>query len=167
VSQPADQPADQPVQPAPTRVFRLPRSSYFVLLFLVLGSMPLALANDTQHSLKYEIHRSNLGSGQFNWRLLILLIPIIAAVFIARTATFVSPDGLRIRAVLGSRRLPWSTIRGLSISGRSVYAVVAGGAVRLPCVRMNNLAELSRASGGHVPAVRDPVRRFAPSRRRR
>jgi hypothetical protein len=149
------------------RVFRLPRSSYFVLLFLLLGSMPVALANDTNHSLKYEIHRSDLGSGGFNWRVLVLLIPIVAAIFIARTATFVSADGLRVRAVLGSRKLPWSAVRGLSISGRSVYAVLGSGAVRLPCVRVNDLAELSRASGGHVPAVRDPVRRFAPSRRRR
>jgi hypothetical protein len=156
------------VNPAASpRVFRLPRSAYLVVLFLLLGSAPLALANDTSVSLSYEIHRSNIGSGHFNWRLLILLIPILATVYIARTATFVTADGLRVRALLGSRRLRWSSLRGLSVDGRSVYAVISDGAVRLPCVRVNDLAELSRASGGHVPQVRDPVRRFAPSRRHR
>jgi hypothetical protein len=48
-----------------------------------------------------------------------------------------------------------------------VLLVLADGAVRLPCVRVADLGAVSRASGGHLPELRDPVPRFAPQRRRR
>ncbi len=139
------------------RIFRLPRSAYLAVLFLLFCSAPLALAENA----------STLSGAAVSPRLLILLIPILAIAFIARTATFVDGAGIRVRAIFGSRTLAWGDIRGLSVSGNSVYAVVADGGVRLPCVRMADLAELARHSEGHVPQLRDPVRRFAPSRRPR
>jgi hypothetical protein len=45
--------------------------------------------------------------------------------------------------------------------------VLGDGAVRLPCVRVADLAAVSRASGGHLPEIADPVPKFAPQRRRR
>jgi hypothetical protein len=48
-----------------------------------------------------------------------------------------------------------------------VYLVCRDGAVRLPCVRISDLAALSKASGGRLPAVAEPTAKFAPSRRPR
>jgi hypothetical protein len=129
-----------------SRVFRLPRSAYLVVLFLALCTTPLV-----QHPLASIAY----------------LIPVAAAVFIARTATIVDARGITVRALAGHRILPWADVRGLSVTGRSVYAVTDGGAVRLPCVRLADLAALSAASGGHLPQLPEATPKYAPSRRTR
>ena len=145
-------------EPAKTLVFRLPRSAYLAVLFLALCVSPLALADNFG---EYE------GDAGPTWRLAFFVIPLLAIGFIARTATVVSADSIRVRAVLGSRTMPWSTLEGFSVTGRAIYAVQSDGSVRLPCVRTDDLAAIARVSGGRLPEVRDPVRKFAPSRRRR
>jgi hypothetical protein len=161
------------IEPTPAtnptrRVFRLPRSAYLVVLFLLFGTLPLAFGDSQSHSADDVVtHVHKFAGVAVGWFAFLLVLPVIAAFYIARTATFVDGDGIRVRAVFGSRRLGWSEIRGLSVSGRSVYAVVLGGGVRLPCVRVNDLAEVARHSGGHLPQLRDPVPHFAPARRRR
>jgi Bacterial PH domain len=129
-----------------SRVFRLPRSAYLAVLFLALCTTPLV-----QHPLASIAY----------------LIPVAAAVFIARTATIVDARGITVRALAGHRILPWADVRGLSVTGRSVYAVTDGGAVRLPCVRLADLAALSAASGGHLPQLPEATPKYAPSRRTR
>jgi len=131
--------------------------AYAVVLLLFFGVIPLAFTEDGQFEAK-----ATLGP-----QMLLLVIPILAAAFIARSATVVDSDGITVHAVFGSRQMGWDEIRGLSVERRTVYAVLAHGAMRLPCVRVADLAALSRASGGHVPAVADPKPKFAPSRRRR
>jgi PH (Pleckstrin Homology) domain-containing protein len=147
------------VQQAPvqSRTFRLPKSAYLAVLFLVFCALPLAFAGDAGEGAK----------AVYGPRMLFLLIPIVAIVFIARTATIVAEDGIRVRAAFGSRRLRWDELRGLSIEGGSVYGVVADGAVRLPCVRIGDLASVSRLSGGRLPEVPEPTPKYAPSRRSR
>jgi hypothetical protein len=129
-----------------SRVFRLPRSAYLAVLFLVLCATPLV-----QHPLASFVY----------------VIPVAAAVFIARTATIVDDQGITVRALVGHRTLPWAELRGLSVTGRSVYAVTDAGAVRLPCVRLADLAALSAASGGRLPQLPEATPKYAPSRRRR
>jgi phosphatidylserine synthase len=147
------------------QVFRLPASAYLVVLFLLFGAMPLAF---TRAGFTFNERGGEQGAPLVvGWHTLILLVPVAIAVFIRRTATFVSADGIRVRAVLGARRLPWAEIRGLAVSGRSVYAVLADGSVRLPCVRQGDLGAVSRASDGRLPALADPVPKSAPQRRRR
>jgi hypothetical protein len=143
---------------APTsRVFRLPALAYLVVLFLLFGTVPVALTTTGEYN----------APAQISIRTVALVIPLLAAIFIARTATIVNSAGITVRAAFGSRRLPWEQIRGLSIDGNTVYAVLADGLVRLPCVRIAHLAELARASGGRLPQLRDPQPKFAPARRRR
>lgn len=146
-----------PPPPSGARTFRLPALAYLVVLFLVFCVAPLALAGNGD-----EGARAALGP-----RALLILIPILAAVFIARTRTVVDDAGVSVRALFGTRRVPWSEIRGLSLSERTVYLVCHDGAVRLPCVRIADLAAVSQASGGRLPEVAEATPKFAPSRRRR
>jgi hypothetical protein len=139
------------------RVFRLPALAYLVVLFLIFGCAPFAF---TRHGIEGE----NAVVGP---QTLVLLIPIVATVFIARWATIVDASGIGVRAAFGKRQLAWDEIRGLSVTGTVVYAVLSDGSVRLPCVRVGDLAEVSRASDGRLPEIADPTPKFAPSRRRR
>lgn len=143
----------QPEQPQ-SRVFRLPKSAYLAVLFLVFCSLPLAFAADGSYGARPV----------YGPRMLFLLIPVLAIVFIVRTATIVDADGIRVRAAFGSRRIAWTELRGVNVAERAVYAVVADGAVRLPCVRIAHLAELARLSAGRLPSLPEPVPKPAPSR---
>jgi hypothetical protein len=147
------------------RVFRLPLSAYLVVLFLFFGAIPLAF---TASGFSFDDRSGEQGAPVvIGWQTLLLLVPVVAAVFIRRTATFVDDAGIRVRALLGSRRLAWDELRGLSVQGRSVYAVTFDGAVRLPCVHVTELGTVSRASGGRLPELADPKPKYAPQRRRR
>jgi hypothetical protein len=128
-----------------SRVFRLPRSAYLAVLILAIGATALV-----QHPLAAFVY----------------VVPLLAAAFIARTATIVDERGITVRALIGRRSMPWEKVRGLSVTGRNVYAVIADAAVRLPCVRVSDLAALSAASGGRLPQVRESTPKYAPSGRR-
>ena len=129
-----------------SRVFRLPRSAYLAVLILALCVTPVV-----QHPIAA----------------LVYLVPIGAVVFIARTATIVDGNAITMRALFGRTSLPWGEVRGLSVTKRNVYAVTADAAVRLPCVRVSDLAALSAASGSHVPQLPEATPKYAPSRRSR
>jgi hypothetical protein len=144
---------------AATLVFRLPRSAYLAVLFLLFCALPLAFAREGGNE---------GGPAGITWRVVLLALPVVAAVFIARTATFATGSGLRVRAAFGSRRLGWDELRGLSLGERAVYAVCEdGGAVRLPCVRVSDLAAIARVSDGRLPDIPEAPRKYAPARRRR
>jgi len=146
-------------------VFRLPKSAYLTVLFLVFGSVPLAF---TAANFTFDTKHSAQGApAVIGWQIVLLVIPVVAAAFIGRTATFVDADGIRVRAVFGSKSLPWDEIRGLSVEGRNVYAVTGDGALRLPCVHVAELAAVSRASAGRLPEIADAPNKYAPQRRRR
>lgn len=156
------------------QTFRLPRSAYLVVVILLFCTAPLAMAGGQTHGVSSGAN----GPGQpptwefvtdtpFGPRLLLLLIPLAAAVFVLRCRTRVDSDGIRVRALLGERRLPWAQLRGLSVSERSVYAVCVDGSVRLPCVRVGNLHALAAASGGRLPELPAATPKYAPSGRGR
>ena len=138
-------------------MFRLSRTAYLVVLFLFVGVIPFALAGGS----------SDGGDATFGPRVLLFLVPVAAAFFIARTGTVVGPDGITVRALLGSRAMPWSDITGISVRGSTVYAVLTDGSVRLPCVQLANLAAVSKASGDHLPDLREPAPKQPPGRQRR
>jgi hypothetical protein len=140
------------------RIFRLPALAYTAVLFLLFCVLPLSFGDKALDA---------SWTTAVGLRTLALLVPVLAAVFIARTATIVDGEAVIVRAMFGRRRLPWADVRGLSLSGQSVYAVLEDGSVRLPCVTVNNLAEVSRASGGRLPDMPEPVRKAPPTRRRR
>lgn len=152
-------------EPAPSAVFRLPRTAYLIVLLLAFGVVPIAF---TASGFGYDDKGGVIGPpADVGWQTAVLIVPVLAAVFIARWATFVDDEGIRVRAAFGSRSLPWDGIRGLMVEDRSVFAVLGDGAVRLPCVHVNQLWQLTRASGGRLPAVASPYLRTPPTKGRR
>lgn len=138
-------------------VFRLPRTAYLVIVFLFFGAVPLAFTASGTYA----------PPAQVGIQTLVILIPAIATIFVARTATTVDAVGIAVRVAFGSRAMRWDEIRGLSVTGRNVYAVLADGSVRLPCIRVANLADVSRASDGRLPEIARPRLKQPPTRRRR
>jgi hypothetical protein len=84
---------------------------------------------------------------------LVYLVPLAAALYVARTATVVDDQGLHARAVLGSRTVGWDELRGLRLDrSGAVYAVdSAGSQLKLPCVRSTRLDALIAAGDGRIP----------------
>ncbi|MGC9666254.1 PH domain-containing protein [Planosporangium sp. 12N6] len=72
----------------------------------------------------------------------IALVPILVGVWGWRAGTDVTSAGLRIRALFGSRFIPWSHVTALVPAGRrGAYAVLTTGRqVRLPAVGADDLA---------------------------
>ncbi|HET8583249.1 MAG TPA: PH domain-containing protein [Jatrophihabitans sp.] len=140
------------------QVFRLPKTAYLMLLFLFVGAWPTALYGGQSGGFSSPAKVGPL--------IFLFLIPVVAAVFIRRTATKIDEQGITVHALFGTRKLPWEQVRGLSVEGATVYAVLADGAVRLPCVRHADLGAVARASGGRLPDIGDPAPKYAPARRR-
>ena len=84
---------------------------------------------------------------------LIYLVPLAAAVYVARTATVVDDEGVHARAIFGSRTVGWHELTGLRLDrSGAVYAVdSSGGQLKLPCVRSTRLDALIAAGNGRIP----------------
>jgi Bacterial PH domain len=87
----------------------------------------------------------------FLW--LVYLVPLGIVVWTLRTRTVVDAEGLRVRRVVGGRRVPWDGVAGLRLDDRSrVHAVLdGGGELTLPAVHVRDLPALAAASGGRLP----------------
>lgn len=74
------------------------------------------------------------------WFLPILLVPIAIAVWAWRAGTDVDEAGFTVRALLGSRRVPWAAVDGLVSQDGAVQAHLANGHfVKLDAVRPADL----------------------------
>ncbi|WP_308440142.1 PH domain-containing protein [Asanoa siamensis] len=79
----------------------------------------------------------------------LLLIPIAVFVWVLRSGTDADASGLRVRGLLGTKRIPWSQIRELATDdrGRAVVLLRDGYAVTLSSVRRDDVGRLVEASG--------------------
>jgi hypothetical protein len=86
------------------------------------------------------------------WLLLVLLLPAAWICYVLRSGVDVDDAGLVVRALFGSVRIPWSRISGVLIGkGHELsVAIVGGGAVRLPNLRVGDLSRLYEATGGRL-----------------
>jgi hypothetical protein len=86
-------------------------------------------------------------------QLLVYLIPLACALYIARTATIVDSRGITARALFGAQSVSWESLRGLRLTDQgAVYAVDSDGTqLRLPCVRSTRLTALIAAGDGRIP----------------
>lgn len=87
----------------------------------------------------------------------VLLVPLLAGIWAWRAGTDADRTGVRIRALLGQRRIPWSDVVELSTDERRrVIASLTGGrVVALPAVPATGLARLVAASGQQLSGTTD------------
>jgi len=98
----------------------------------VVGALPLATASP--------------------WLLFVLFLPAAWITYVLRSGVDVDEDGLVVRALFGSIRIPWSRITGVLIVRRQEVSVatVEGSTVRLPGLRVRDLRKLYEATGGRL-----------------
>ena len=113
-------------------VFRTPAVAVLAALLLALGATPFAV-----------------GAPYFY---LIYLVPLGLIVWVLRTRTTADRDGIAVRRLFTSRRLPWSALKGLRLTKRAgVHAVLTDDReVTLPAVRTRHLTALAVISGGRL-----------------
>ncbi|MGW0246947.1 PH domain-containing protein [Nocardia goodfellowii] len=116
------------------KVIRIPQTSYigvvvlFFCVFFFFAGWPIGL-----------------------WWL--LLIPLAAALWIARTQTRVSDAGLDLRTVFKQRHIDWDQLKGVSIPKRGYVRahLTDDSEVKLPAVGYDRLRELISAAEGRIP----------------
>ena len=97
------------------------------------------------------------------WAALLLVIPVLVAVWVLRRGVDVTDGGITARAVLGSRSVGWAELAGIRIGeGHDLWLVTtAATEVRLPVLRARDLPRLAAVSGGRLEVPAPPVRRPA------
>ena len=77
----------------------------------------------------------------------LLLVPVLIGLWAWRAGTDVTDAGLRVRAVFGSRFVPWQDVTALVAAGRGrAYAVLGNERrVRLPAVGVKDLERIREA----------------------
>lgn len=114
-------------------VFKIPNTALLAIAFLAICVTPIAL-------------------GEVPYLQWLYLFPIALAVFVLRTRTTASAQGLEVRTMFGGRELPWSALKGLAITDKAkVQAVLQDETkVALPAVRTRHLPVISLVSAGRV-----------------
>jgi hypothetical protein len=112
--------------------FRQPGAIFVAALIALVSSIPLA--------------------GARTYLLPLLLVPLVLVVWAWRAGTDVGRDGLRVRALLGSRMIRWTEVRELSADprGRAAVLLTDGNVVRLTGVTAKDLPVVVAASGRQI-----------------
>ncbi|MEU4782123.1 PH domain-containing protein [Micromonospora sp. NPDC023633] len=90
------------------------------------------------------------------WYLLpVLLVPLAVAVWAWRAGTDADARELRLRALVGQRRIGWERVVELAADkrGRAVALLDDGQRVMLPAVRRTDLPRLVSATGQTLPGA--------------
>jgi hypothetical protein len=88
----------------------------------------------------------------------VLIVPAAAIVWAWRAGTDVYADELRVKALVGSNRVPWSSIAELAPDERGHISALLdnGNAIRLTGVTRDNLARVLSAAG-RTPEANTPA----------
>ena len=108
--------------------------AHFAVGFLTLGMLAVILAGPP-------------------WVALLLVIPIMLSVLVARYRTVADSKTVTARSLLSSETVDWDDIDGLRF-GRSSWATAHlkdGSELRLPAVTFATLPLLTEVSAGRVP----------------
>ncbi|MGW9193271.1 PH domain-containing protein [Micromonospora chersina] len=87
------------------------------------------------------------------WLLWVLLIPLALGAWAWRAGTDADARELRLRALVGQRRVPWTRVAELTADarGRAVARLDDGETLMLPAVRAADLPRLVSATGQELP----------------
>ncbi|WP_430500412.1 PH domain-containing protein [Micromonospora trifolii] len=113
--------------------FRYNQAILVAAIIAFVGALPLANARD--------------------YLLPVLLVPLAVAVWAWRAGTDADARELRIRALVGQRRIDWDQVLELTTDqrGRAVARLDDGRQVTLPAVREADLPRLVAATGQPLP----------------
>ena len=92
------------------------------------------------------------------WTPVFLLIPLAVAIWVLRVGVDITDDGLTVRAALGQREVPWTSVAGIRVAPRGDLWVVttSGTEIRLPVMRARDLPQLAALSGGRIEVPGPP-----------
>lgn len=87
------------------------------------------------------------------WLLWVLLVPLAVAIWAWRAGTDADARELRLRALVGQRRVPWNRVAELAgdSRGRAMARLDDGEVVMLPAVRATELPRLIAVTGQELP----------------
>ena len=123
---------------SPARL-RMNRTALIPVGFLALCAVPLAFAAP--------------------WTPVLLVVPLVVAVWVLRVGVDIADDGLTVRSLVGERRVPWSELAGIRVARRGELWLVTthGTEVRVPVMRARDLPRLAELSGGRIDVPAPPV----------
>lgn len=106
-----------------------------------------------------------LTSGEFSVKSLLILVPLVPlviAIWAWRTGTDANEYGIKVKALLGRRIIPWTQVSALAPDGhgRTLAVLNDGNAVRLAAVKP---ADLPRLAATRVRAEAETAAKTSPS----
>ena len=92
------------------------------------------------------------------WALLLLVVPLLLALWVLRVGVTVGDDGIGVQSLLASRLVPWPDVAGLRVGERARLWLVTrrGTEIRLPVLRARDLPRLAALSGGRIDVPAPP-----------
>ena len=98
-------------------------------------------------------------AGQSWWLAPVVLVPLLVTLWAWRSGTDVGRDAVRVRALAGSRLIPWGEIQSLvpDAKGKVSALLADGNLLRLPGVYARDLPTIVAATGHTIeqPAADD------------
>jgi hypothetical protein len=93
------------------------------------------------------------------WTPVLLLIPLVAALWVLRVGVDIADDGLTVRSLVGERRVSWDELAGIRVAPRGDLWLVTttGTEVRVPVMRARDLPRLAELSGGRIDVPPPPA----------
>ena len=122
-----------------TARLRMSRTTLLPLVLFALCLLPVALLSP--------------------WALLVLLVPLLLALWVLRVGVSFGDDGVAVHSLLGSRAVAWADVAGIRVSGgRTLWLVTTRGTeIRLPVLRVRDLPRLRALSGGRIDVPAPPA----------
>jgi hypothetical protein len=117
---------------------RMNRTALFPVGLLALCTIPLAFAA--------------------SWTPVLLVVPLVVALWVLRVGVDVGDDGLTVRSLAGQRQVPWREIAGIRVArGGGLWLVTTRGTeLHLPVMRARDLPRLAAVSGGRIEVPQPP-----------
>ena len=93
------------------------------------------------------------------WTPVLLVIPLVVALWVLRVGVDIGDDGLTLRSLAGQRHLPWREIAGIRVAPRGDLFVVTTRSteLHLPVMRARDLPRLAELSGGRIDVPQPPA----------
>jgi hypothetical protein len=92
------------------------------------------------------------------WTPVLLVVPLVLAVWVLRAGVDIDADGLTVRTLIGQRQVRWEDLAGIRVARRGDLWLVTtrGTEVHVPVMRARDLPRLAELSGGRIDVPSPP-----------